>query len=119
MALRGVKCPIVPIAWDFTGTVTAASVLCMTWAAQTMCMGWVHLPLARRAARSGIGVPCKLTSFPPLFPGEAQPRKLHTIPIPAARCYTYSWDQDNFGKRKESPVLPSETAASAPCHRPG
>ncbi|NXD18483.1 PIRK5 kinase, partial [Nothocercus nigrocapillus] len=38
--------------------------------------------------------------------GEAQPRKLHTIPIPPARCYTYSWDQDNFGKlRSEQPVL--------------
>ncbi|KAJ7412976.1 Phosphoinositide 3-kinase regulatory subunit 5 [Willisornis vidua] len=34
-------------------------------------------------------------SFPAIT-GEAQPRKLHTIPIPAARCYTYSWDQDNF-----------------------
>ncbi|XP_009332341.1 PREDICTED: phosphoinositide 3-kinase regulatory subunit 5 [Pygoscelis adeliae] len=34
-------------------------------------------------------------SFPAIV-GEAQPRKLHTIPIPAARCYTYSWDQDNF-----------------------
>ncbi|XP_010147198.1 PREDICTED: phosphoinositide 3-kinase regulatory subunit 5 [Eurypyga helias] len=34
-------------------------------------------------------------SFPAIA-GEAQPRKLHTIPIPAARCYTYSWDQDNF-----------------------
>uniref|UniRef100_A0A8B9J2E4 Phosphoinositide 3-kinase regulatory subunit 5 n=1 Tax=Amazona collaria TaxID=241587 RepID=A0A8B9J2E4_9PSIT len=28
------------------------------------------------------------------FPG--QPCKLRTIRIPAARCYTYSWDQDNF-----------------------
>ncbi|XP_062447746.1 phosphoinositide 3-kinase regulatory subunit 5 [Rhea pennata] len=28
--------------------------------------------------------------------GEAQAHKLHTIPIPPARCYTYSWDQDNF-----------------------
>ncbi|XP_009079266.1 PREDICTED: phosphoinositide 3-kinase regulatory subunit 5, partial [Acanthisitta chloris] len=34
-------------------------------------------------------------SFPAIT-GEAQPRKLHTFPIPAARCYTYSWDQDNF-----------------------
>ncbi|XP_075374725.1 phosphoinositide 3-kinase regulatory subunit 5 [Mycteria americana] len=34
-------------------------------------------------------------SFPAIA-GETQPRKLHTIPIPAARCYTYSWDQDNF-----------------------
>ncbi|NWV67700.1 PIRK5 kinase, partial [Malurus elegans] len=33
---------------------------------------------------------------------EAQPGKLHPIPIPPTRCYTYSWDQDNFG---ESGVL--------------
>lgn len=25
--------------------------------------------------------------------------KLHTIPIPVARCYTYSWNQDSFGKQ--------------------
>ncbi|NXA67690.1 PIRK5 kinase, partial [Mohoua ochrocephala] len=36
-------------------------------------------------------------SFPAIT-GEAQPRKLHPIPIPPARCYTYSWDQDNFGE---------------------
>ncbi|NXS24738.1 PIRK5 kinase, partial [Mystacornis crossleyi] len=36
-------------------------------------------------------------SFPAIT-GEAQPRKLHSIPIPPARCYTYSWDQDNFGE---------------------
>nr|XP_009672049.1 PREDICTED: phosphoinositide 3-kinase regulatory subunit 5 isoform X1 [Struthio camelus australis]XP_009672057.1 PREDICTED: phosphoinositide 3-kinase regulatory subunit 5 isoform X1 [Struthio camelus australis]XP_009672068.1 PREDICTED: phosphoinositide 3-kinase regulatory subunit 5 isoform X1 [Struthio camelus australis] len=32
----------------------------------------------------------------PAIAGEAQPRKLHTIHIPPGRCYTYSWDQDNF-----------------------
>ncbi|XP_046278151.1 phosphoinositide 3-kinase regulatory subunit 5 isoform X2 [Marmota monax] len=26
----------------------------------------------------------------------AKPGKLHTIPIPVARCYTYSWNQDSF-----------------------
>lgn len=30
--------------------------------------------------------------------GEVQPCKLHLIPIPVARCYTYRWDKDNFGK---------------------
>ncbi|TEA35297.1 hypothetical protein DBR06_SOUSAS2810178 [Sousa chinensis] len=33
------------------------------------------------------------------FPGAldtAQPGKLRTIPIPVARCYTYSWSQDSF-----------------------
>ncbi|NXD02078.1 PIRK5 kinase, partial [Certhia familiaris] len=34
----------------------------------------------------------------PAITGEAQPRKLHPIPIPPARCYTYSWDQDTFGE---------------------
>ncbi|XP_044309866.1 phosphoinositide 3-kinase regulatory subunit 5 isoform X1 [Varanus komodoensis] len=28
--------------------------------------------------------------------GQAQPSKLHLIPIPVARCYTYRWDKDNF-----------------------
>uniref|UniRef100_A0A8B9BK36 Phosphoinositide 3-kinase regulatory subunit 5 n=1 Tax=Anser brachyrhynchus TaxID=132585 RepID=A0A8B9BK36_9AVES len=32
----------------------------------------------------------------PAIAGDAQPRRLQPIPIPAARCYTYSWDQDNF-----------------------
>lgn len=33
------------------------------------------------------------------FPGvldTAKPGKLRTIPIPVARCYTYSWNQDSF-----------------------
>ncbi|NXU20873.1 PIRK5 kinase, partial [Pardalotus punctatus] len=34
----------------------------------------------------------------PAITGEAQHHKLHPIPIPPARCYTYSWDQDNFGE---------------------
>ncbi|XP_032933003.1 phosphoinositide 3-kinase regulatory subunit 5 isoform X2 [Catharus ustulatus] len=34
-------------------------------------------------------------SFPTVT-GEAQPCKLQPIAIPPARCYTYSWDQDNF-----------------------
>ncbi|XP_003791146.1 phosphoinositide 3-kinase regulatory subunit 5 [Otolemur garnettii] len=28
--------------------------------------------------------------------GTGKPGKLHTIPIPVARCYTYSWNQDSF-----------------------
>ncbi|XP_014742341.1 PREDICTED: phosphoinositide 3-kinase regulatory subunit 5 isoform X1 [Sturnus vulgaris] len=34
-------------------------------------------------------------SFPAVT-GEAQPCKLQPIALPPARCYTYSWDQDNF-----------------------
>lgn len=33
-----------------------------------------------------------------LFSGEPQMCKLRLIHIPAARCYTYRWDKDNFGK---------------------
>ncbi|XP_032995455.1 phosphoinositide 3-kinase regulatory subunit 5 [Lacerta agilis] len=32
----------------------------------------------------------------PEITGEVQPCKLHLIPIPVARCYTYRWDKDNF-----------------------
>ncbi|XP_069728413.1 phosphoinositide 3-kinase regulatory subunit 5 isoform X1 [Phaenicophaeus curvirostris] len=50
-------------------------------------------------------------SFPAIA-GEAQPRKLHTIPIPAARCYTYSWDQDNFDILND--VLSKECSVAEP-----
>lgn len=83
----------------------------MTWAAHRACMAWVASPSVQESCGSGTGGPCKLTPLSPLFAGEAQPRKLHTIPIPTARCYTYSWDQDNFGKWKGSPIPPSETTA--------
>uniref|UniRef100_A0A8V5HF88 Phosphoinositide 3-kinase regulatory subunit 5 n=1 Tax=Melopsittacus undulatus TaxID=13146 RepID=A0A8V5HF88_MELUD len=46
--------------------------------------------LARERLQSVLQDIAGAASFP------SQPRKLHTIPIPAARCYTYSWDQDNF-----------------------
>ncbi|XP_014815614.1 PREDICTED: phosphoinositide 3-kinase regulatory subunit 5 isoform X3 [Calidris pugnax] len=51
--------------------------------------------LARERLHSVLRDIAGAASFPAIT-GEAQPRKLHTIPIPAARCYTYSWDQDNF-----------------------
>ncbi|XP_009864299.1 PREDICTED: phosphoinositide 3-kinase regulatory subunit 5-like, partial [Apaloderma vittatum] len=44
--------------------------------------------------------------------GETQPRKLHTIPIPTARCYTYTWDQDNFDILNE--VLSKECSIVEP-----
>lgn len=51
---------------------------------------------------------CKAPSQSPLpvLPAlidTANPGKLHTIPIPVARCYTYSWNQDSFGKGKLVP----------------
>uniref|UniRef100_A0A8C6NCY7 Phosphoinositide 3-kinase regulatory subunit 5 n=1 Tax=Melopsittacus undulatus TaxID=13146 RepID=A0A8C6NCY7_MELUD len=51
--------------------------------------------LARERLQSVLQDIAGAASFPAIS-GESQPRKLHTIPIPAARCYTYSWDQDNF-----------------------
>ncbi|PKK19229.1 phosphoinositide-3-kinase, regulatory subunit 5 [Columba livia] len=51
--------------------------------------------LARERLQSVLRDIAGAASFPAIA-GEAQPRKLHPIPIPAARCYTYSWDQDNF-----------------------
>ncbi|XP_068929190.1 phosphoinositide 3-kinase regulatory subunit 5 isoform X2 [Petaurus breviceps papuanus] len=37
----------------------------------------------------------------PYISETAQPCKLYTIPIPVARCYTYSWNQDSFDILKE------------------
>ncbi|XP_074745331.1 phosphoinositide 3-kinase regulatory subunit 5 isoform X3 [Strix uralensis] len=48
----------------------------------------------------------------PVIAGEAQPRKIHTIPIPAARCYAYSWDQDNFDILSD--VLSKECSVAEP-----
>ncbi|KAF2982023.1 hypothetical protein EK904_008781, partial [Melospiza melodia maxima] len=42
---------------------------------------------------------------------ETQPRKLQPFPIPPARCYTYSWDQDNFGALLE-PVADTSSLRS-------
>nr|XP_032607523.2 phosphoinositide 3-kinase regulatory subunit 5 isoform X1 [Taeniopygia guttata]XP_032607524.2 phosphoinositide 3-kinase regulatory subunit 5 isoform X1 [Taeniopygia guttata] len=48
----------------------------------------------------------------PAIAGEAQPRKLHPFPIPPARCYTYSWDQDNFDILND--VLSKECSIAEP-----
>lgn len=69
----------------------------MVWAAQNV-QGLGGTSQGRRAGRAGTGAPCKPAAVPPLSPGEAQPCKLQPIAIPPARCYTYSWDQDNFGE---------------------
>ncbi|XP_056362031.1 phosphoinositide 3-kinase regulatory subunit 5 isoform X2 [Oenanthe melanoleuca] len=44
--------------------------------------------------------------------GEAQPHKLQPIAIPPARCYTYSWDQDNFDILND--VLSKECSIAEP-----
>ncbi|XP_009672068.2 phosphoinositide 3-kinase regulatory subunit 5 isoform X1 [Struthio camelus] len=51
--------------------------------------------LAREQLQSALQDIAGAAAFPAIA-GEAQPRKLHTIHIPPGRCYTYSWDQDNF-----------------------
>ncbi|KAL2297551.1 hypothetical protein Nmel_016093, partial [Mimus melanotis] len=66
----------------------------------------------RRAGRAGTGGPCKPTAVPPLSPGKAQPCKLQPIAIPPARCYTYSWDQDNFDILND--VLSKECSVAEP-----
>ncbi|CAN8194315.1 unnamed protein product [Coccothraustes coccothraustes] len=50
-------------------------------------------------------------SFPAMA-GEAQPRKLRPFPVPPARCYTYSWDQDNFDILSD--VLSKECSIAEP-----
>uniref|UniRef100_A0A8C5ICA4 Phosphoinositide 3-kinase regulatory subunit 5 n=1 Tax=Junco hyemalis TaxID=40217 RepID=A0A8C5ICA4_JUNHY len=56
--------------------------------------------------------PCQPAAVPPLSAGEAQPRKLQPFPIPPARCYTYSWDQDNFDILND--VLSKECSVAEP-----
>ncbi|XP_061867084.1 phosphoinositide 3-kinase regulatory subunit 5 isoform X3 [Colius striatus] len=51
--------------------------------------------LARERLQSVLRDMAGAAAFP-ANTGEAQPQKLQPIPIPTARCYTYSWDQDNF-----------------------
>ncbi|OWK52881.1 Phosphoinositide 3-kinase regulatory subunit 5 [Lonchura striata] len=51
--------------------------------------------LARERLQAALRDIAGAAAFPGIA-GEAQPRKLHPFPIPPARCYTYSWDQDNF-----------------------
>ncbi|XP_015501441.1 phosphoinositide 3-kinase regulatory subunit 5 isoform X3 [Parus major] len=48
----------------------------------------------------------------PAIAGEAQPRKLQPIPVPPARCYTYSWDQDTFDILND--VLSKECSIAEP-----
>ncbi|KAM6111177.1 phosphoinositide 3-kinase regulatory subunit 5 [Pterocles gutturalis] len=67
--------------------------------------------LARERLQSVLRDIAGAASFPAIT-GEAQPRKLHTIPIPAARCYTYSWDQDNFDILND--VLSKECSVAEP-----
>ncbi|XP_069339469.1 phosphoinositide 3-kinase regulatory subunit 5 isoform X1 [Eulemur rufifrons] len=50
---------------------------------------------ARQWLRTKLQAVGEKAGFPGVL-GTAKPGKLHTIPIPVARCYTYSWNQDSF-----------------------
>ncbi|XP_077183619.1 phosphoinositide 3-kinase regulatory subunit 5 [Paroedura picta] len=50
---------------------------------------------ARKQLESALQEIAKAAGLPGII-GEAQTHKPHPIPIPAARCYAYIWDQDNF-----------------------
>ncbi|XP_060109188.1 phosphoinositide 3-kinase regulatory subunit 5-like [Heteronotia binoei] len=50
---------------------------------------------ARKQLESALQDIAKAAQLPG-FVGEAQTHKPHLIPVPAARCYAYVWDQDNF-----------------------
>uniref|UniRef100_A0A8D2QEB1 Phosphoinositide 3-kinase regulatory subunit 5 n=1 Tax=Zonotrichia albicollis TaxID=44394 RepID=A0A8D2QEB1_ZONAL len=73
--------------------------------------GWVAPPKPGELAGWPWG-PCQPAAVPPLSAGEAQPRKLQPFPIPPARCYTYSWDQDNFDILND--VLSKECSVAEP-----
>lgn len=52
----------------------------------------------------------------PVLIDTAKPGKLHTIPIPVARCYTYNWNQDSFGKQlARAPEMPTPKLPGPSC----
>nr|XP_021394745.1 phosphoinositide 3-kinase regulatory subunit 5 [Lonchura striata domestica] len=67
--------------------------------------------LARERLQAALRDIAGAAAFPGIA-GEAQPRKLHPFPIPPARCYTYSWDQDNFDILND--VLSKECSTAEP-----
>lgn len=80
MALRGVKCPLVPVACDFGGIMTAALVFCMTWAAQNTCVGWVACPTGQESCQEAYWGSCKLT---PLLSSQERLSPANSTPSPS------------------------------------
>uniref|UniRef100_A0A8I5N6H7 Phosphoinositide 3-kinase regulatory subunit 5 n=1 Tax=Papio anubis TaxID=9555 RepID=A0A8I5N6H7_PAPAN len=64
--------------------------------AQELASGIGDAAEARRWLRTKLQAVGEKAGFPGVL-DTAKPGKLHTIPIPVARCYTYSWNQDSFG----------------------
>ncbi|EAW90035.1 phosphoinositide-3-kinase regulatory subunit 5 [Homo sapiens] len=63
--------------------------------AQELASGIGDAAEARRWLRTKLQAVGEKAGFPGVL-DTAKPGKLHTIPIPVARCYTYSWSQDSF-----------------------
>ncbi|KAM5273931.1 phosphoinositide 3-kinase regulatory subunit 5 isoform 2-T2 [Ctenodactylus gundi] len=63
--------------------------------AQELASGIGNAAEARQWLRTKLQGVGEKAGFPEVL-DPAKPGKLHTIPIPAARCYTYSWNQDSF-----------------------
>lgn len=63
--------------------------------AQELASGIGDAAEARQWLRTKLKAVGEKAGFPGIL-DTANPGKLHTIPIPVARCYTYSWNQDSF-----------------------
>ncbi|XP_060219427.1 phosphoinositide 3-kinase regulatory subunit 5 isoform X2 [Meriones unguiculatus] len=63
--------------------------------AQELAAGIGDVAEARQWLRAKLQAVGEKAGFPGIL-DTANPGKLHTIPIPVARCYTYSWNQDSF-----------------------
>ncbi|CAO2643671.1 Phosphoinositide 3-kinase regulatory subunit 5 [Lemmus lemmus] len=66
-----------------------------TTEAQELASGIGDATEARQWLRTKLKAVGEKAGFPGIL-DTAKPGKLHTIPIPVARCYTYSWNQDSF-----------------------
>ncbi|XP_031208288.1 phosphoinositide 3-kinase regulatory subunit 5 isoform X1 [Mastomys coucha] len=66
-----------------------------TTEAQELASGIGDVAEARQWLRTKLQAVGEKAGFPGIL-DTASPGKLHTIPIPVARCYTYSWNQDSF-----------------------
>ncbi|XP_007950419.1 phosphoinositide 3-kinase regulatory subunit 5 [Orycteropus afer afer] len=66
-----------------------------TTEAQELASGIGDVAEARQWLRTKLQAVGEKAGFPGIL-DTANPGKLHTIPIPVARCYTYSWNQDSF-----------------------
>nr|AAN84787.1 PI3-kinase gamma regulatory subunit p101 [Mus musculus] len=66
-----------------------------TTEAQELASGIGDVAEAREWLRTKLQAVGEKAGFPGIL-DTASPGKLHTIPIPVARCYTYSWNQDSF-----------------------